>query len=206
MKKTILIIMVISAITFAQRFGASIGTETYAGYDDFSPKHLTGHFYLPLNDKFSFDFSAGIGLANYETETDFEDAGETDTKNTVKISGANVEVGLFYTHKFQGSAFEPFAGLGLGIYSYTRTEEAENFESEAVASGLGQFITFGLNMKVSEKFTAFVQFKKLGASFISVTEDYDHDNNNRDAEIVTDYSAKPGTQDLGISAGIKFSF
>lgn len=206
MKNIMLTILIITGITFAQKFGVSIGTGTFSGNDEYSPKHLTGHFYLPLNDKFSFDFSAGIGLANYETETDFEDAGETDTKNTVKISGANIEAGFMYTHKFQESVFEPYAGLGIGIYSYTRTEEADNFESEAVSSGLGQFITFGLNMKASEKFTAFVQFKKLAASYITITEDFDHDNNNRDAEIVTDYLAKPGTNDLGISAGLKFSF
>ncbi len=208
MKKTIIALLVISGMIFAQRFGASVGTGTFAGYDDYSPKHLTGHFYLPLNDKFSFDFSVGIGGANFDSEGDYDPSStHDDYENSVKVRGANLEAGFLYTYK-TGSVFEPFAGLGLGIYSYSRDEDNEenNFESEASYTGLGQFITFGLDMKISEKFTAFVQFKKLGLSYINVNDERDYGNDNNDVEESYDYLAAPGVDDLGISAGVKFSF
>jgi outer membrane protein W len=208
MKNIMLTILIISGITFAQKFGVSIGTGTFSGNDEYSPKHLTGHFYMPLNDKFSFDFSLGAGGANYSIEGDYEPSStHDDYENTVKTTGANLEAGFIYSHR-TGSVFEPYAGLGLGIYSYTRDEENEqgNFESEASFSGLGQFITFGLDMKVSEKFTAFVQFKKLGLSYINVNDERNYGNDNNDVDESYDYLAKPGTNDLGISAGLKFSF
>ena len=207
MKKIMVLILVVASMTFAQKFGASLGTGTYAGTDDYSPKHAIGHFYMTMNEKFTLGFSAGFGMAQYNTEIDYDDDIANDDYDTnVSVTGIALEGEFLYFQAIQNSSIKPYVGLGLGIYSYNRNEEAENFDAEATTFGFGQFVTFGLEMDISEKISMFVQFRKLGFSMLKTINEIDHDNDNNDREVTTDYLAQPGMNDLGITAGVKFSF
>ena len=208
MKIIMVLILVVASMSFAQKFGVSLGTGTFAGTDTFSPKHAIGHYYMDLNEKFTLGFSAGFGIAQWTTEEDFTDPTDANEETTVSISGIALEGEFLYFQAIPNSGIKPFVGLGLGVYSYNRNEE-NNYnrpESEATTFGFGQFVTFGLDMAISEKFSAFVQFRKLGFSMLKTVDEISNNNPINDSEVTTDYLAWSGMNDLGISAGVKFNF
>ncbi|MDA3884875.1 MAG: outer membrane beta-barrel protein [Candidatus Delongbacteria bacterium] len=208
MKKLIILIFVITSMMFAQKFGVSVGTGTFAGTDNYSPKHAIGHYYMSMNDKFTLGFSAGFGIAQFNTEEDFADPADATEEINVSITGIALEGEILYFQAIPNSGIKPYVGLGLGVYSYNRNEENDdnNFESEATTFGFGQFVTFGLDMNISEKMTMFVQFRKLGFSMLKTTNTIERNNPINDSEVTSDYLAHPGMNDLGVSAGMKFSF
>ena len=207
MKKIMVLILVVVSISFSKQFGVSLGTGTYAGTDDYSPKHVIGHYYMGLNNQFTLGFSAGFGMSRYNTEIDYyDDVANDDYETNVTVNGIALEGEFLYFQAIPNSSIKPYIGAGLGVYSYNRDEEAEKFDAEATTFGFGQFVTFGLDMAISEKLSIFVQFRKLGFSMMKTTNEIDHDNNNQDREEIIDYLAKPGTNDLGITVGMKFDF
>ena len=208
MKRIMVLILVVASMSFAQKFGASLGTGTYAGTDDYSPKHAIGHFYMDLNEKYTLGFSAGFGMMQYFEETNFDDPAQNDEEGEILVSGIALEGEFLYFQAIPNSSIKPFVGLGLGIYSYNRSKEGDyREEEEGTTFGLGQFVTFGLDMDISESLSAFVQFRKLGFSMMKTVNEIDDTNPaNNDREETKDYLAQPGMNDLGISAGVKFSF
>ncbi|MBN2789837.1 MAG: outer membrane beta-barrel protein [Candidatus Delongbacteria bacterium] len=206
MKKIIVSLFVITCVSFSQKFGVSMGTGTYAGIDNYSPKHLIGHYYLSFNEKFTLGFSVGFGSAQFKEEIDYADPADNDESTEVSITGIPLEAELLYFQSIPNSSIKPYIGLGLGFYSYKRNEENDNFDSEASTFGVGQYVTFGLDMNISEKLSMFVQFRKLGFSMVKITNDIKRNNPINDEEITYDYLAQPGIDDLGISAGVKFDF
>lgn len=206
MKKIMVLLLVVVSMSFAQKFGVSIGTGTYTGTDVYSPKHAIGHYYMSMNEKFTLGFSAGFGMMQYLEEINYDDPAQDDENNEISVNGICLEGEFLYFQAIPNSGIKPYVGLGLGIYSYNRNEEADNFDADATSFGFAQFITFGLDLSLSENITLFTQFRKLGFSMIKTTNEIDHDNNNNDREETTDFLAQPGINDLGISAGLKFNF
>ena len=208
MKKIIVLLLIVASFSFAKQFGVSLGTGTYAGTDIYSPKHAIGHYYMDLNEKYTLGFSAGFGVAQFNSEEDFADPTNATEETTVAITGIALEGEILYFQAIPNSSIKPYVGLGLGVYSYNRDEEndARGFESEATTFGFGQFITFGLDMDIFEKLSAFVQFRKLGFSMMKTVDEISRNNPIQDSEITSDYLAWPGINDLGIAAGVKFNF
>ncbi|MCK4979277.1 MAG: hypothetical protein KAS62_02720 [Candidatus Delongbacteria bacterium] len=208
MKRIMVLILVVASMSFAQKFGVSLGTGTFAGTDTFSPKHAIGHYYMDLNEKYTLGFSAGFGMMQYFEETNFDDPLQNDTEGEIIVNGIALEGEFLYFQAIPNSSIKPFIGLGLGIYSYNRSKEGDyRDEEEAKIFGFGQFVTFGLDMDISESLSAFVQFRKLGFSMIKMVNEIDDTNPaNNDREETSAYLAQPGINDLGISAGVKFSF
>lgn len=204
MKKIVLLVLIMAGLLFSQKFGVSLGTGTFAGTDDYSPKHVIGHFYMPFNEKFTLGFSLGFGSAQYNKEIEYADPTANDEKTEISIIGIPLEAEILYSQAIPNSSIKPYLGLGLGIYSYNRDEEADgNNDQDGTFFGLAQFITFGLDISITEKMTMFTQFRKLGFSMIKFTNDIEGGN---EREEITDYLSQPGINDLGISAGIKFNF
>ncbi|MDA3837360.1 MAG: hypothetical protein PF574_00065 [Candidatus Delongbacteria bacterium] len=208
MKKFIVLIFVVTSMIFAKQFGVSIGTGTFAGIDDYSPKHVIGHYYMGLNDKFTLGFSAGFGMMQYFEEINHDDSTTPDEEFEISVNGIALEGEFLYFQAIPNSSIKPFVGLGLGIYSYNRDKEGDyKEEEEATSFGFAQFITFGLDMNISEKLSMFVQFRKLGFSMIkTVNEIDDTSGTNDDREETIDYLTQPGMNDLGITVGMKFNF
>ena len=209
MKKIIVLILVVASISFSKQFGVSLGTGTFAGTDAFSPKHAIGHYYMDLNEKFTLGFSAGFGMMQYFEEVNY-DPGSTrdDTEITISVNGIALEGEFLYFQAIPNSSIKPYIGAGLGVYSYNRNEDNEDgdYEEEGTTFGFGQFVTFGLDMAISEKLSMFVQFRKLGFSMLKTTNEINDGNDNFDREEKIDYLAQPGINDLGIAAGMKFNF
>ena len=206
MKKIIVLLLIVASISFAKQFGVSLGTGTFAGTDDYAPKHLIGHYYMGLNEKFILGFSAGFGMVKYNEEINYDPGSvRDDYENSVSINGISIEAEFLYFQAIPNTSIKPYIGAGLGVYSYKRNEDNEenDFEAEGNTFGFGQFITFGLDMDISKKLSMFVQFRKLGFSMLKTVDEIDDGN---DHEITTDYLAQPGINDLGITAGVKFNF
>ena len=206
MKRIMVLILVIASISFAKQFGVSLGTGTYAGIDTYTPKHLIGHYYMTMNEKFTLGFSLGFGSAQFKEEIDYADPANPNEETEVSITGIPLEAEILYFQAIPNSSIKPYVGVGLGFYSYKRIEENDNFDSEASTFGVGQFITFGLEMDLSEKISAFVQFRKLGFSMMKIVNDIERNNPINDEEVTYDYLGWPGINDLGITAGVKFTF
>ena len=207
MKKIMVLLLVVASMLFAKQFGVSLGTGTFAGTEDYSPKHAIGHYYMTMNEKFTLGFSAGFGMMQYEIERDYDNSPPNDRKTTISIAGIPLEAELLYFQAIPNSNIKPYIGLGLGVYSYKRIEEDDNSESEATTFGFGQFVTFGLDMNISESVSMFVQFRKLGFSMMKTVDGVDDTTGaDDDYEETSDYLAQPGINDLGITVGMKFNF
>jgi len=194
----------------ASQFGFSAGTGVYSGeynyfYSAGAPQHLNLHFYQALSPVLTFGISAGYGYHNsvsknkIQSMTSYYYATEENT-----ISGFPVEIELLMSKQLsESSHFKIFAGLGAGYYSYQGREKYSSGlyyeDNEVTIKGLAQYYTFGLEFNLNERNTAFLQFKKLGLSGITAKE-----NSEDDSEETV--KPMPGTYDLGIAVGIKYSF
>ena len=99
-------------------------------------------------------------------------------------------------------------GIGFGYYYY-RSEDIEFRRSEIGhnqrknkdvyrISGLAQYITFGLNIKLFSDIRSFIQFKKLGFNSIKAKAHTPGNNYKRE------FFSRTGVMDLGITLGFLF--
>ncbi|HVO75814.1 MAG TPA: hypothetical protein VMT35_17435 [Ignavibacteriaceae bacterium] len=159
-------------------------------------KNLFLNYNAPLNESFILSFRAGYGWNRYEYS--YYDGKEIHETNT---DGIPLETEIKYLHKIgKDSLFEPILGIGLGYYYYNSINKSSSssFEHKFISRGLAQYLTFGLNINVTENISSSIQFKKNMANWISTKYTEGNDIMEKD------YAQGNGLDDLSISLGIFF--
>lgn len=200
----VLILFVSAQTVISQNLGVSYGTGTFSNFEEVSvPKHLTGHLQYPVGN-LVLGGSVGIGMAQNVQEYKYLDEDYTYTYSTF---GIPIEGEVLFVKPFsEGSEVKFFLGIGAGFYHYKNKVKSENGgESEtsdiSKCSGLAQYFTFGLDVGITDNFSSFLQFKKLGFSLIKT--EFKEDGYYEDYK--TSYVAYPGFLDIGIALGVRFN-
>ena len=155
-----------------------------------------------------------------------------------KVQGWAAEFTLLYAIAIDNEGrFLVYPGVGLGYYRFGYSGEwsvanevydaggnkhytAEGTFSKATLAGLGQFFLLGFEVKMTGRLSLFLDFSKLGYSFIRETMDMDYtvyednagDGNYRESvretygEEKNDYNAKEGLTDVSVQFGVRIGF
>jgi hypothetical protein len=153
-----------------------------------------------------------------------------------KVSGFFVNAALIYPLFLNSSrSFSVYPGIGIGFHTYQysgdwdvtvedgsggdppKNQVSGKFD-KATLSGLCQQYILGMSFRVSERFSLFVEFSKLGFSWMkqkrhideTVYEETSAGNYEETARITvaeqkSDYHAKGGLNDLGFVFGMKIA-
>jgi len=158
-------------------------------------KNIFINYNSSLGSHFTIAARAGYGWHNIENV--YKIGGE-ESVNKENIEGFPIETEIKYKH-FIGtdSVFEPTIGLGAGYYNYiTKLKSSPSNGIEFTTKGFAQYITFGMNVHISEIIMSNIQFKKIMLNNISTKE------NKGDSSSEVDYVQGSGINDLSISLGI----
>ena len=118
-------VLLTSQFVFGQNFGISFGTGVISSDFEYgsTPKNVNGHLYLPfpLNGNLTLNVSAGYGIGNYFSETDYDEGNDTEYEYSTK--GIPIEGEILYFKPLSGeSSIQPFLGIGAGFYNYTSVD------------------------------------------------------------------------------------
>ena len=118
------------------------------------------------------------------------------------VHSAKAEL-LFAKPLTADNQFSIFLGIGAGYYNYEYRMESENNdnsgEDKIDITGVAQYFTFGSEVKVADRTSAFLQFKKPGFSFIKAKTTGDYSAMEEDAKPLD------GFWDVGIAVGVRWS-
>jgi hypothetical protein len=209
MKKIFLLPLLLSTLPcFGQQVGLTFGTAVfvpsasmYSG-ETAPPKNVCGSLVFLLSDDVKLGFSAGYGfedsMVHLRTMDEYE--------RQIRLSGFPLEMELQISKPLVIlSGIRPFAGLGIGYYSYksrtTVRSAGIQTVTEADIKGPAQYFTFGLDYRMSRRISALIQFKKLGLSGIKM-EWVDPNSAPVGAKSQISMKSEPGLGDLSVSVGI----
>jgi outer membrane protein W len=214
MKKIIILLLSSAVCALGQQVGLSLGTAMFdPAINDIGdvpvPKNLCGHFQFSFNEDLKINLSGGYGYErSYTSSTNY--LTQTYYVSRFKITGVPVELDLQYSKPMVIlSGIRPFIGLGFGYYNYsvkhTTEQTGSSFESKTKMDGTAQYFTFGLDYKMGKRLSAFIQFKKIGLSKMTIKDPY-YTNVWYAEESTSEksLSPQPGLDDLSMTIGILF--
>ena len=204
----------LSAVDFGISYG--IGAFNYS-YNTGSPKNLNVHVFTNINPNTKLGISGGYGISTYKNKINYSDSAQPDNKLDQSIKGLQIESELLFGKFEEFSLVNPFIGIGLGYYKFSYVSEEDSGYSYNddeddftwVFNGLAQYFTFGFDVNINYRLTAFLQLKKMGFSFVKFRRDltnydYETDHDEVIGSVVGDYNASWGLIDTGISFGFRY--
>lgn len=214
MKIRILLIAVIILAGFqgfatAGELGVSYGSgalpQSWSSFMS-TPLNINLHYSIPIDGKnMRLSFSAGYGWVKYSQKADDTPVmSDEDSNLKFETTGFPIEAELLFAKPLTAdNQFSIFLGIGAGYYNYEYRMESENNdnsgEDKIDITGVAQYFTFGSEVKVADRTSAFLQFKKPGFSFIKAKTTGDYSAMEEDAKPLD------GFWDVGIAVGVRWS-
>jgi len=219
LRRALLLILILSPIIYSQSIGLSIGSSYYYIAKDFNYSYLDSplknillQYNFNLNDNFQLSFVSGYGWTSYNYhEVDFGPQFSSYNEYDVQSKGFPIETELKYQHYLTAdSIFEPTIGIGIGYCNFKSTIRNVNIYpnqdgSDLTTKGFSQYISFGLNVHISNKITSSIEFKKLILSNIRITGSLHGLGYPYPYTFDEDYSSSTGLLDVGITLGVTYN-
>lgn len=218
-KRTLLLFIILSPIIYSQSIGLSIGStyyyiakDFYNSYLDSPLKNILLQYNFKLNDNFQLSFISGYGWNSYNYhDVIYGPQGSSYNEYDVQSKGFPIETELKYQHYLTAdSIFEPTIGIGIGYCNYKSTITNVNIypnqdRGDLTTKGFSQYISFGLNIHISNKITSSIEFKKLILSNIKITGTLHELGYPYPNSFDEDYSSSTGLLDVGITLGVTYN-
>jgi hypothetical protein len=209
-------LLLLSPAINSQSIGVSIGSGCYyiTNSNNYYPndpiKTVSLRFGTNLDNNFQLNISAGYGFSNYRYNNavyspNYYYNGEYKHSLT---GGFLTEIEFQYQHYLTSdSIFEPTLGIGIGYCDFKTKQKyySYNPDNEITTKGFSQFVSLGMNVHISKRFTGYIELKKLIFTFIKINT---RDNSNQPNIYIYDQDYMPlvGLSDLGITLGVDYNF
>jgi hypothetical protein len=211
----LLILLLLSPAVYSQSIGVAIGSGYYYFNDNYTHlfRPLTTvslRFGANLDNNFRLYITPGYGKSNYSIhQSQSGPSWNAYNEYHANTDGFLTEIECQYQHYLTSdSLFEPTLGIGIGYCDYKtklKTDTYSKTDDEITTKGFSQFISLGMNIHISKKFTSYIELKKLIFHNIRInllnTKVQPYTNTYEE-----DYSAMTGLSDLGITLGVNYNF
>jgi outer membrane protein W len=208
-------LLLLSPAVNSQSIGISIGSGYYyiinnvVKYENDPIKTVSLRYVTNLDNNFRMNITAGYGFSNYR----YNDAESGPTYNNnyeyhSLTDGFLTEIECQYQHYLTSdSIFEPTLGIGIGYCDFrTNLKVSSNIPDDKMTTkGFSQFISLGMNIHISKRFTGYIELKKLIFTNIKINT-LPYSATPYKSTNVQDYSPLSGLLDLGITLGVNYNF
>jgi outer membrane protein W len=208
------LILLLSPAINSQSIGVNIGSGYYyitnnvVTPENDPVKTVSLQYGYNLDNNFRLNITVGYGFSNYRYNHSSYSPNYNDNYEYHSLTdGFLTEIEYQYHHYLTSdSIFEPTLGIGIGYCDFrTKLKVATtNPDDEMTTKGFSQFISLGMNIHVSKRFTGYIELKKLILTSIKVNILPYHAQPYQD-NYEQDYSPLGGLSDLGITLGVNYN-
>jgi outer membrane protein W len=204
-------LLLLSPVINSQSIGVSIGSGCYYitnnVVSDAPIKTVSLRYGTNLDNNFRLNITAGYDFTNYRENNASYGPSYYDHYDYHSLTdGFLTGIECQYRHYLTSdSIFEPTLGIGVEYCDF-RTKlktGSETTDEDITTKGFSQFISLGMNLHISKRFTGYIEMKKLIITSIKIN--YDQNEPPYASTYKHDYSPLIGLSDLGITLGVNFN-